>query len=76
MMIPSVIEKFGYAIAVLTLFLQTRMRASDLAFAGADALLGILFVAAFVKTRRASPDRTLSAGATTSVDRVPETRSV
>jgi len=50
LMIPSVIEKFGYATTVVVLFLQTRMHASDLVLAGVDLLLGILFIAAFLKT--------------------------
>jgi hypothetical protein len=50
LMIPSVIEKFGYATTVVVLFIQTRMHASDLVLAGVDLLLGILFLAAYVKT--------------------------
>ena len=50
-MIPSVVEKFSYGIAVIVLVLQQRMHRSDLVFAGADLLLGLLFVLAFVKTR-------------------------
>jgi len=51
MMIPSVIEKFSYGIAVVALVLQKRMHATDLIFAGSDLLLGLLFVIAFLKTR-------------------------
>ena len=54
MMIPSVIEKFSYAVAVIALYLQRRMRAGDLVFAGTDLLLGLLFVAAFLKTKSTS----------------------
>jgi len=50
MMIPSVIEKFSYAIAVAALYLQHRIRAGDLVLAGADLMLGVLFVIAFFKT--------------------------
>ena len=50
MMIPAVIEKFSYATAVIALYLQQRMHASDLVFAGTDLLLGVLFVAAFLRT--------------------------
>jgi hypothetical protein len=50
LMIPSVIEKFGYAATVVVLFLQVRMHAGDLVLAGVDLLLGILFLAAYVKT--------------------------
>jgi hypothetical protein len=50
-MIPSVIEKFGYGIAVTVLFLENRMHASDLVFGWADLLFGFLFLAAFIKTK-------------------------
>ena len=49
-MIPSVLEKFTYGVAVLILVTQGRMRGSDMVFGGADLLLGILFVIAYIKT--------------------------
>jgi hypothetical protein len=52
MMIPSRVEKFAWGIAVAVLVLQRRMHGSDLLFAGTDTLLGLLFVAAYVKTAR------------------------
>jgi hypothetical protein len=51
LMIPSVLEKFSYGIAVVILVLQQRMNRNDLLFGGADLLLGLLFVIAFIKTR-------------------------
>jgi hypothetical protein len=48
--LAAVIEKFTYGIALTVLFLQGRMHAADLTFAGTDLLLGILFIVAFVKT--------------------------
>jgi hypothetical protein len=51
MMIPSVIEKFAWGATVTVLVLQGRMRPSDFMFAGTDMLLGLLFVAAYWKTR-------------------------
>ena len=51
LMIPSVIEKCGYGIAVTVLFLENRMRSSDLVFGWVDLLFGFLFIAAFVKTK-------------------------
>lgn len=51
LMIPSVIEKFGYAICVVVLFLQRLMHAQDLLLAAVDGLLGILFLIAFFKTQ-------------------------
>ena len=50
LMLPSVFEKFSYAIAVVILVEQGRMRSSDLLFAGADLLLGVLFVISYLKT--------------------------
>jgi hypothetical protein len=49
-MIPSIIEKFSYGIAVVVLVLQARMHASDLVFAATDLLLGVLFVVAYLRT--------------------------
>jgi hypothetical protein len=51
MMIPSVLEKFGYGITLTALYLQHRLHPSDLVFGGVDVLLGVLFVSAFFKVR-------------------------
>jgi len=48
--IPSILEKFTYAATLIVLHLQGRLHASDLTFAAADALLGVLFVVAYLKT--------------------------
>jgi vacuolar-type H+-ATPase subunit I/STV1 len=50
LMIPSVIEKFTYWIAVLVLVERGRMHASDMLFGVVDLLLGVLFVIAYIKT--------------------------
>ena len=50
MMIVAALEKFGYVISLTALYLQARLHASDLVFAGADLLIGALFVIAFFKT--------------------------
>ena len=50
LMIPSIIEKFSFNVAVVILVLQGRMHNSDLVFAGTDLLLGGLFVVAYFKT--------------------------
>jgi hypothetical protein len=52
MMIPSMVEKFAYGAAVVALVAQGRTRPSDLVFAATDTLLGLLFIAAFVSTRK------------------------
>ena len=51
MMIPSVLEKFTYGIAVMALVMQGRMHRSDLVFAATDSILGLLFVIAYFGTR-------------------------
>jgi hypothetical protein len=50
MMVPSVVEKFAYGIAVVALVMQGRTNQRDLVFAATDLTLGVLFVAAFVVT--------------------------
>jgi len=49
MMIPAVLEKFGYGASVIALYLERRMHSGDLIFAGTDLLLGCLFLLAFFK---------------------------
>ena len=51
MMIPSVVEKFTFGVAVVALVMQGRMHQTDLVFAGTDLTLGVLFVAAYLRTR-------------------------
>lgn len=50
MMIPSVIEKFTYGVAILVLVTQGRTNQRDLIFVATDLTLGVLFVAAYFKT--------------------------
>jgi hypothetical protein len=50
MMIPSVLEKFGYGATLLVLYLQNRLHPQDLALGGIDLLIGVLFLAAFFRT--------------------------
>jgi hypothetical protein len=51
LMLPSILEKATYAIAIVALVLQGRTNTRDLLFACTDALLGLLFVTAYYKTR-------------------------
>jgi hypothetical protein len=51
LMIPSILEKATYAIAIVTLVSQGRTNPRDLLFAGTDSLLGLLFVIAYFKTK-------------------------
>jgi hypothetical protein len=50
MMVPALLEKLGYVISVGVLNAQGRLHGGQLVGAGADLALGILFVAAFLKT--------------------------
>jgi hypothetical protein len=51
MMIPSIAEKFTFGVAVVTLVMQGRMHRTDLVFAATDVTLGVLFVAAYLRTK-------------------------
>jgi hypothetical protein len=51
LMIPAVLEKAGFPIAIAVLFLQHRVSAFMLGFALVDLVLGILFIAAYLKTK-------------------------
>jgi hypothetical protein len=51
MMIPSVLEKIGYGVPAVVLFLQKRMKPQDLLFSGADLLFAVLFLVSFLKTK-------------------------
>ena len=50
MMLPSIIEKFTYGIALVTLYLQGRLHTADMGFGEIDLFFGVLFIAAFLKT--------------------------
>jgi hypothetical protein len=52
-MVPAMVEKFGYAAAIAVLYLQGRVHPADLTFCATDFLLGLLFVVAFIKTKSA-----------------------
>jgi len=53
MMIPAVLEKFVYVISLSALYLQGRLAAGQLAVAGPDLVLGILFIVSFFKVEEA-----------------------
>lgn len=50
MMIPAVLEKFSFAVAVAILFLQNRVAAMIFGLGMMDLALGLLFALAFFKT--------------------------
>jgi hypothetical protein len=55
LMIPSMLEKFGYVLTLAWLYGQARISTQDAQAAVPDLLLGVLFVVAFTKTR--TPER-------------------
>ena len=52
LMIPSIVEKLGHVATVAVLYSQGRIAQVDATAATPDLLLGALFIAAFVQTRR------------------------
>jgi hypothetical protein len=55
MMIPAILEKFGYVITLLVLYLQKRLTLAQTLPIIPDGILGVLFVAAFFKTKNEKP---------------------
>ena len=51
-MVPSMFEKFSYVVTLVVLYSRARISAADFQAVVPDLILGILFVVAFVKTRR------------------------
>lgn len=51
-MIPAVLEKLGFAIPTVVLYLQARVHTADLALACIDLLFALLFLIAFAKTKQ------------------------
>jgi hypothetical protein len=54
LMIAAIVEKFGFVITSAVLYAQARITAGDGSVAVPDALLGLLFVAAYVRTSASS----------------------
>jgi hypothetical protein len=52
LMIPAMVEKFGFVLALAVLYARSRIGTDELLPALPDFVLGLLFVAAYVKTRR------------------------
>lgn len=59
MMIPSILEKVSFGIALLVLFFQGRLPLSVLGLGSVDWIFALLFTAAFFITSRAEPYRTV-----------------
>src|SRR5258708_2294316 len=50
MMIPSIIEKFSFILALIILFIQHRVAVLMLGLGMIDGVFGLLFIAAYLKT--------------------------
>src|SRR6267142_59731 len=57
MMIPSVVEKFTFGVAVVVLVMEGRTNQRDLVFAATDLTLGVLFVASYFKTTESGAEK-------------------
>lgn len=53
MMIPALVEKFVYVLTIIVLVLTGKLAPQQLVIPAPDALLGMLFAIAFMKTREA-----------------------
>jgi ABC-type spermidine/putrescine transport system permease subunit II len=62
MMIPAVLEKIGYGVPMLILFLQRRISPGDLFFSAADLLFAGLFLVSFIRTRSLETSSYANAG--------------
>jgi hypothetical protein len=61
LMLPAIVEKGSYVAAMTVLYLQQRITAFQFSTAVPDALLGLLFVIAFFKTRSVAAHEEFSA---------------
>ena len=55
--IPAILEKMSYVTVLDILYLQHRLRASDLVFAGTDFVLGLLFIVSYFRTSSGNSTR-------------------
>jgi len=58
LMLPAILEKFGFVVTLTVLLGRGRITSADAAAAIPDAVVGLLFVAAFVATSSESPPTT------------------
>ena len=55
MMLPSILEKAVFFVPAVVLYLQQRLPMMTFGFAMIDAMLGVLFAIAYLKTKQGSP---------------------
>jgi hypothetical protein len=51
LMLPSIVEKFGYVVTLVVLYTRRRIPWADAPALVPDLILGVLFIGSFVKTR-------------------------
>ena len=56
-MLPAILEKLSYVIAIIALVALGRAQGMVVGFAALDALWAILFTVSFIRTRRVDPPR-------------------
>jgi hypothetical protein len=56
MMAAAILEKFGYIASLAALYASGRLQFGQFVVAGPDLLLGLLFLAAFLKTSEGQPE--------------------
>jgi hypothetical protein len=59
LMLVAMIEKFGYVATLTVLYAQGQLQAGQAAVAAPDFVLGVLFIAAFVKTSESAAETVL-----------------
>ena len=55
LMVPAMVEKFGYVTTLIVLQVQSRLSADQWVFVSPDLLWGVLFVVAFFKVKAWAP---------------------
>lgn len=60
LMLPAIVEKWGFLIPVILLYLQQRVSSVILGAASIDGVLGVLFLISYLKCRSASSEASYS----------------
>jgi len=61
LMLPAMVEKFGFVVGMCVLFALGQITGMDAAIAAPDFVLGVLFAVAFAKTAGAEPGSAVAA---------------
>lgn len=72
LMIPGMLEKFGYVATLAVLYAWGRIGPADALAAVPDGVLGLLFILAFLRTRRVSRLRVRVGLLNRALDRTPD----